>query len=386
MIRLREREEVSVDSLNQMQRYVGAEMIDEYQAGHLTRRVMLRRLIYICGSSAAAAALLTACGATATAIPPTAAPTTAAPTTVPATTAPAATTAAPTTAAPTTAAPTTAAATTAPATTAPAATTAASGTPASGATTAPPAPTPGAAKGPLTVAATDPDLMVMDVTFQSDTAVTGYLARPKADGTYPGVIVIHENRGLTDHIKDVARRLAKRGYVALAPDLVSRSGGTATAGFDRIPGIVSQAKPEDLVKDLNAGVSYLETQAFVKKDKFGVVGFCFGGTYTLRLAGANPKIAAAVPYYGSTPEPAADTVGKTNAAIMANYGGNDARVNGTIPSLEKVMKDAGKTLEVNVYEGANHAFNNDTGANFNEKAAVEAWTKTIAWFDKYIKA
>jgi carboxymethylenebutenolidase len=377
LINLKEREPVSLDTLNQMQRYVGEEVIDEYKAGHLSRRVMLRRLIYICGSSAAAAALLTACGATAT---PTAAPTTAAPT---ATTAP--TTAAPTTAAPTTAAPTTAAPTTAAATTAPAATTAASGTPTGSTNTPAPAPTPGAAKGPLTVAATDPDITVSDVTFQSDTQVTGYLARPKADGTYPGVIVIHENRGLTDHIKDVARRLAKRGYVALAPDLVSRGGGSVTNSFDRIPGILTQAKPEDLVKDLNSGVTYLEGQAFVKKDKFGVVGFCFGGTYTLRLAGANPKMAAAVPYYGSTPEPA-DQLAKTNAAIMANYGGNDARVNNTIPALEKVMADNGKTFEKNIYEGANHAFNNDTGANFNENAAVQAWTKTIAWFDKYLKA
>jgi carboxymethylenebutenolidase len=374
LIKLREREEVSIDTLNQMQRYIGAEMIDEYQAGHLSRRVMLRRLIYICGSSAAAAALLTACGATAT---PTAAPTTAAPTTAAATTA-APTTAAPTTAAPTTAAPTTAAPTTAAPTTAAPTTAPATNTPA-------PAPTPGPAKGPLTIPENDPDITISTVTFQSDTQITGYFARPKAEGTYPGVIVIHENRGLTDHIKDVARRLAKKGYVALAPDLVSRAGGTANAGFDRIPGIVSQAAPADLVKDLNAGVTYLEGQSVVKKDKFGVVGFCFGGTYTLRLAAANPKMAAAVPYYGSTPEPASE-MAKTNAAIMGNYGGNDARVNGTIPNLEKVMSENGKTFEKNIYEGANHAFNNDTGANFNEKAAVEAWTKTLAWFDKYLKA
>lgn len=371
---IKEREEFDIQQLNQMQRYLGEETIEDYQAGLMSRRRMLRRLIYICGSASAAATLLAACGDTPTATPTTQA---APPTTVATTAAP--TTAAATTAAPTTAAPTTAVATTAAPTTA---ATTASGTTAP-ATTAPPAATPGPARGPLIVPENDPAVEASEVSFQSDTEIKGYLAKPKAAGTYPGVIVIHENRGLTDHIKDVARRLAKAGYIALAPDLVSRSGGTPNNAFDKISGILGGAKPEDLVKDLRAGIGYLEKVPGLNAGKIGVVGFCLGGAYTLRLAAAEPKVLAAVPYYGPAPEPISQ-MANTKAAILGQYGGNDARVNGTIPQLEKTLKDAGKTFEQKVYAGANHAFNNDTGASFNEQAAVQAWGETLAWFKKYL--
>ncbi|NWJ46614.1 MAG: dienelactone hydrolase family protein [Chloroflexi bacterium] len=335
----RQREEFSLDRLNQMQCYLAEETIDDYRAGHMSRRRMLRRLIYICGSSAAAMSLLAACGdSTATNVPATSTATT-------------------------TIATTTTAATT---TTSVAATTAV------------------AVKSPLSVAANDPAVDTSEVTFQSDTQMFGYLAKPKASGTYPGIIVIHENRGLTDHIRDVARRLAKAGYIALAPDLVSRAGGTGKLSADQIPGFLSQAKIEDLVKDLNAGVTFLEKQQGVKADKLGVVGFCFGGSYTLQLAAANPKILAAVPYYGVTPNPAS-IMSKTNAAILGNYGATDTRVDSTIPDLEKVMKDNGKIYEKKLYDGAGHAFNNDTGASYNEPAALAAWQATLDWFGKYLK-
>jgi carboxymethylenebutenolidase len=353
------RAEVSVDQLNQMQRYLGEEMIEDYQEGHMSRREMLRRLLGICGSAAAAAALLAACGASTTAAP---SPQPAAPPTSPPP---------PTTAPEATAAPTEAAA--APTTAAAAPTAAATAQPAAGGATS-----------PLSVPADDPDVTGTDVSYQSDTEIKGYLARPKAEGAYPGVIVIHENRGLTDHIRDVARRLAKAGYIALAPDLASRGGGTAQLGTN-IQGFFGNAKPEELVKDLNAGVDFLGQQAGIVPDKYGVVGFCFGGAYTLRLAAANPKMAAAVCYYGVTPEPASQ-MSATNAAILGQYGGNDARVNGTIPALEQVMQDSGKTYEKRIYDGANHAFNNDTGQNYNEATAVTAWQETLGWFEKYLKA
>src|SRR5262245_31375131 len=215
---LKNRDAVPVDQLNQMQRYLGEEMIEEYQEGHMSRREMLRRLLGICGSSAAVAALLAACGAS-SATPPTPTAAGSQPTSIPPTAAPEATAA-------------------------PAAAPAAAPTQAAAAPTAAPAATQaGAATNPLSVAADDPDVRGNEVTFPGATTINGYLARPAADGTYPGVIVIHENRGLTDHIRDVARRLAKAGYVALAPDLASRAGGTAKAGTN-IQGLFANSKPE----------------------------------------------------------------------------------------------------------------------------------------------
>jgi carboxymethylenebutenolidase len=236
----------------------------------------------------------------------------------------------------------------------------------------------------LSVAADDPDVQASDVTYRSEAEVGAYLARPAAAGTYPGVIVIHENRGLTDHIKDVTRRLAKAGYVALAPDLVSRMGGTTSMQADQVASALGQATPEQLVQDLNAGVDFLLQQTGVNSDKVGVVGFCFGGAYTLRLAAANPKIAAAVPYYGVTPEPASQ-MADTNAAIMGQYGGADQRVNNSIPALEQALQGAGKTFEKHIYDGAGHAFNNDTGARYNEAAAVQAWQRTLDWFATHLQ-
>ncbi|HEX2912163.1 MAG TPA: dienelactone hydrolase family protein [Chloroflexia bacterium] len=369
------REIIKVDDLNEMQRYLGEETIEDYQSGLMSRRRMLRRLLLICGSSGAVAALLVACG-DATATPTSAvSSTTVAPTTASTsgTTAPAATTAANTTAVATTSAATTASTTTAASATTAAGTTAATGT------------TSAASKSPLSVPANDPAIEGSDVTYQSDTTVYGYLARPKASGTYPGVIVIHENRGLTDHIKDVTRRLAKAGYIALAPDLASRAGGSAKVAADQIAGYFANAKNEDLVKDLSAGVDFLAKQNGVKQGKYGVVGFCYGGGMTLRLAAANPKIGAAVSYYGPVPQPVSQ-MSTTQAAILGQYGETDSRVNAGVPDLEKTLKDSGKTFDKKIYSGAGHAFNNDTGASYNEAAALAAWKETLGWFDKYLKA
>ncbi len=358
------REKVSLEQLDYMKRYLAEETYDDYKAGEFTRRRMLKRLTYLFGSSTVVASFLVACG------DPTA-------TNVPTTTTAAATTTAPTTTvATTTAAPTTTVAITTAGAAAGATTTAAA---------PPPAATPGTAKGPLVVAANDPAVKGTDITFQSDTTIMAYMAEPVAQGTYPGIIAIHENRGLTDHIKDVTRRLAKAGYVAIAVDLLSREGGTEKVTFDKRPAsLTAQGAQDKFIKDLNAGVAYLEGLKQVKPGKYGVVGFCFGGSYTLLLAASNPKIAAAVPYYGTTPQPPS-LMAATNAAILGQYGGTDTRVNNTIPDLEKVMKDNNKTYEKKLWDGAGHAFNNDTGGSYNEVAAVNAWTNTTAWFNKYLK-
>ena len=383
----KQRQEISVDELNEMQRYLGEETIEDYQAGQMSRRRMLRRLILICGASGATA-LLVACGdATATTTAPT--------TTASAAPAASATTAAATSAAATSAAPTNAASTTGPATSAAATsaapttvdgTTAARTTPAAGTTSAgttAAGSNPGASKSPLSVAANDPEIVASDVTYPGDTTIFGYLVKPAASGTYPGVIVIHENRGLTDHIKDVARRFAKAGFIALAPDLASRNGGTARVPEDQVAGYFANANPGDLIKDLNSTEAYLETVQGVKTGKYGTVGFCFGGGMTLRFVAQNPKIAAAVPYYGPVPTPVS-IMANTQAAILGIYGGNDTRVNAGIPDLENTLKAAGKTYQKIIYDGANHAFNNDTGASYNENASNKAWAATLDWLKKYL--
>ena len=206
----------------------------------------------------------------------------------------------------------------------------------------------------------------------------GYLAQPSRPGRYPGIIVIHEIFGINDHIRDVARRLAKVGYVAIAPDLVSRAGGTERAS-DVIAALTS-GPLEDRVADLNATYDYLETiDAF--NGRLGVTGFCFGGGMTLAFAAAQPKVVAAVPYYGPTPDPAS-MMRATKAAILAQYGADDARVNAGIPALKAEM--VGKTFETRVWPGVGHQFNNDTSPAYNETVAVDAWTATLQWFDRYL--
>src|SRR5262249_26270601 len=156
----------------------------------------------------------------------------------------------------------------------------------------------------------------------------GYLATPTAaTGKLAGVLVIHENRGLTDHIKDVVRRVAKAGYAGLGVDLLSRQGGTAALPDDAArSGRLGQAPPDQLLSDLGAGLDYLKTQGQVDPARLGVVGFCFGGGLTWRLATQRADLKAAVPFYGPNP-PLAD-VPKIKAAVLGLYGGNDARITG----------------------------------------------------------
>ncbi|HEV8635057.1 MAG TPA: dienelactone hydrolase family protein, partial [Chloroflexota bacterium] len=329
---------------------------------------------------------------------PTAAPKAVAPTTAP-------TTAATATAAPA-AKPTAAGAGPTPATTPPTST-AAAGTPAGPATkpagatpaatkpaaaaettkpagTPPPQPTPSGPRSPLAVPEGDPAVDAKKVEFDGEAGkLFGYLARPKAAGSYAGLVVVHENRGLVPHIQDVTRRAAKEGFVALAVDLLSRAGGTEKVTDPaQVNAALGQAKPEDLVADLSAGVEFLQSQEGVKKEKIGVFGFCFGGGYVWRLAVANKEIKAAVPFYG--PAPPIEQIPNTNAAILAIYAGNDTRINQSIPQVEDALKKAGKTYEIKVYPDVNHAFHNDTGASWNEPAAVDAWKQAMAWFKKQL--
>jgi carboxymethylenebutenolidase len=209
----------------------------------------------------------------------------------------------------------------------------------------------------------------------------GYLSRPADGGPFPGVLVIHENRGLNDHIRDVARRVAAQGYVAVAPDQLSRKGGTASFAT---PGEATQAigtlTDDDIVKDLDAAYEYLESHAAVRKGRIGAVGFCWGGQRTFLYATANPNLKAAVVFYGTTPPE--DKLKKIQCPVLANYGETDQRITSKVPETAELMKNYSKSYDPKIYPGAAHAFFNDTGANYNEAAAQDAWARTLDFLKK----
>jgi carboxymethylenebutenolidase len=236
--------------------------------------------------------------------------------------------------------------------------------------------------GILSVHADDPDIAAQELTYQSDTAVRAYLAVPNRPGSYAGLILIHDDQGLTEHIKDVARRFAKAGCVALVPDLASRAGGTAAVGPGAIAAYFASARPEQLMADLNAGLAALAKQSVVGAGRYGVCGLAFGGDLALRFAAANPQLRAAVVYYAATPMPP-EIMKTTNAAILGQYGGRDVVVNLGISALERVMMEAGKTFEKRFYD-VGHGFNDDTAPTYDEAAAVAAWAVTIGWFDPHL--
>jgi len=206
--------------------------------------------------------------------------------------------------------------------------------------------------------------------------VRAYLSVPDDKKKYPGVIVIHENRGLVPHIQDVNRRMAAEGFISLAPDALSPLGGTPD-NEDEGRNMIGQLDREETVKNFVAAVKYLETHPR-STGKVGCTGFCWGGGMTNQVAVNSPDLDAAVPYYGATPAP--EDVPKIKAAVMAHYGGDDERINAGIPAFEEALKNAGIEYHIFIYEGAGHAFNNDTGSRYNKEAADLAWERTIGFF------
>lgn len=233
-----------------------------------------------------------------------------------------------------------------------------------------------------TIADQDDRLITENITYPGDDEMKAYAVRPKGDGRYPGVIVIHENRGLNPHIMDVTRRVALAGFIAVAPDALSPQGGTpedqdkAREMFQKI----------DAVRNTN---NFVKAVAYLKsrKDctgKVGVVGFCWGGRMSNLLAVNAPDLNAAVAYYGSQPD-AAD-VPKIKAALLLHYAGTDDRINAGIPAFEEALKKANIKYDLYSYEGAQHAFNNDTApTRYNETAAKLAWDRTLAFFNKNLR-
>ncbi|CAA9314869.1 MAG: Dienelactone hydrolase family protein [uncultured Cytophagales bacterium] len=229
-----------------------------------------------------------------------------------------------------------------------------------------------------TVGEDDKDLVTEEVTWPGDgVTMKGYLARPKARGKRGAVVVIHENRGLNPHIRDVTRRVAKAGYLALAPDALSPFGGTP-ADEEEARTLIGKLEAPKNLNNFLEGFDYLRDRR-ESNGKTGCVGFCWGGAMSNQLAIHAPALNAAVAYYGRQPE-AAD-VPKIKAAVQLHYGSLDERVNAGIAAYEEALKAAGVKHELYIYEGAQHAFNNDTApTRYHAEAAKLAWERTLRLF------
>lgn len=226
-----------------------------------------------------------------------------------------------------------------------------------------------------TIEEDDKNLLTENVSWQGDgTTMQGYLVRPKGRKKRGAVVVIHENRGLTPHIKDVTRRVARAGYVALGVDALSPFGGTP-ADEDQGRELIGQLDGAKNLRNYLAALAYLR-QRPESNGRTGCVGFCWGGALANQLAVHDPALNAAVAYYGTQPK--AEDVPRIKAALMLHYGGLDERVNAGIPAYEAALKAAGTAYQLYVYEGVNHAFNNDTSpARYNAEAAKLAWDRTL---------
>ena len=329
--------------MTDFKQYLLDEFVEDYQEGLISRRDALKLIAGITGSMALASSLLAACA------PPTQ------PAAIALPTEPAAPTAAPTS------------------------------VPAMPPTTVPPTAEPTATTAAEATARPSGEIEAQEVQFEGNGAtLLGYWAKPVGDGPFPIVLVCHENRGLTDHIKDVTRRFAQAGYAALAVDLLSRQGGTAGKDSSSVPGLLSSMPQEQFVQDFVSGLRYAQQQPGVQADRVGMTGFCFGGGVTWRVAVGLPELRAAVPFYG--PPPAADEVSAINAAVLAMYAERDSRITSTAPTMETAMQQAGKTFEKIIYPDTDHAFFNDTGTRYNAEAAQDAWAKMLAWFERYLKS
>lgn len=237
-----------------------------------------------------------------------------------------------------------------------------------------------AAKANITA---DDDLDIETITYEGvNGTMSAYVAKPKGKKKLAAVVVIHENRGLNAHIEDVARRAAKAGYLAIAPNILSPL-GELPKNDDELRAKFATLKAEESLQNFIRAFAYLAT----RKDcngQFGCVGFCWGGAMANNLAINVPELKAAVAYYGRQPDAA--KVNQIKAAVMLHYGGLDTRVNEGIPAYEAALKANQIKYELFLYENVNHAFHNDTSAaRYNEAAAKLSWERTLGFFNKYLK-
>lgn len=229
----------------------------------------------------------------------------------------------------------------------------------------------------------DPRLSTDVIRYPGATGdIQAKMARPKDAPKLPGVIVIHENRGLNAHIADVSRRIALEGFIALAPDALSPVGGTPEDEKKAIE-LIGKLDLPATIKNFVAAVQYLKTTP-TTTGKIGVVGFCWGGAMANQVAVHSPDVQAAVPYYGR--QPSSDDVPKIKASLLLHYAGLDEMINKGIPAYEEALKKAGVDYTLYRYEGTQHAFNNDTNKpRYNKEAADLAWKRTIAFFKEKLK-
>ena len=336
--------DLSRTDFGKFERYLIEEFYDDWRGGEISRRTFIRKVAFVTGSMAATSAAMLALGCSSDELPAKDEP-------MPVPQTPAATEPPKATASPTPAA---------------------ALVPVEG------------AKSKISVPDGDPAVVGADVKFASGgTQAGGYLAKPaKAAGGMKAVLVCHENRGLTPHIRDVARRFAREGYVALAVDLLAREGGTASRDATQVPGLLTNAGTERHVADFAAGLKYLQTVDGVDGKRVGMTGYCFGGGIAWAAATQIPELKAVVPFYGPAPDLAA--VKGIKAAMLGVYAENDTRINAGIEPLRIALNAAGVTHQITIYPGVGHAFHNDTGGAYGEAQATKAWADTLAWFAKYL--
>ncbi|MBI2919233.1 MAG: dienelactone hydrolase family protein [Chloroflexi bacterium] len=256
----------------------------------------------------------------------------------------------------------------------------------------PPTSTPTTAPAPTDVPTPFPSpipaeyVVIAGVSFPGqEVPIKAYEVRPPAAGPFPALIVIHENRGLTEHIKDVTRRFAEQGYVALGVDLLSRPGGRERfATDDEAVAAINSLSREGVVQDLQSAFDYLASRPYVRADHIGVIGYCWGGGNSLLMATRVQGLRTAVVYYGPNP-PNLDDVANIGGPVLGIYGEQDTRITVNVPALAEALKRHNKAFEYKVYPGAAHAFFNDTGSRYNAESAADAWTVTLAFLEKNLK-
>ncbi|MET0733062.1 MAG: dienelactone hydrolase family protein [Casimicrobiaceae bacterium] len=235
------------------------------------------------------------------------------------------------------------------------------------------------------VAGSDPRISAKYVEFASPDGsgkMRGYLARPaNAAGKLPGILVVHENRGLNPHIEDIARRLALDNFVALAPDALSPLGGYP-GDEDKARDLFAKLDQAKTRNDFLAAATYLKSLPETT-GRIGVVGFCYGGSIANMLATRMPDLSGAVPFYGG--QPTAAEAAKIKAPLLLQYASNDERINAAWPAYETALKAAGVKYEAFVYPNTEHGFNNDTTPRYNPEAAKLAWSRTVAFFNKNLR-